>query len=80
MPIDGAKMQKKFCSADELIGIMEVCKVNSKLTENCHDLGDLILVSFLFGLKNSPSGNLMVIWRRSLKFPHVLLKICPDLQ
>ena len=39
MLIKGAKVQKKFRSVDELIDIMEVGKVNSKLIEKCHTLG-----------------------------------------
>ena len=39
MLIKGAKLQKKFRSAGELIDVIEVGKVNSKLIEKCHTLG-----------------------------------------
>ena len=80
MLIGGTKVQKKFCSVDELIGIMEVGKVNSKLTENCLDLrGDdpcfasLRVEQLTFRKSDSDLA-------AKLEVPHVLLKICPDLQ
>ena len=38
MLIKGAKVQKKFRSADEPIDVMEVGKVNSRLFKKCHTL------------------------------------------
>ena len=41
MLIKGAKVRKKFRSTGELIDIMEIGKVNSKLIEKCHTLGGI---------------------------------------